>query len=499
MKKIVTDEAPEPAGHYSQGVVHGGLIFVSGQLPIEAEVCHQQGFSTRGPAASILSLLLALALVFLSGCSGADEQVNSKPNFVLIVADDLGYGDLGVTGAPDISTPNIDQLAASGLRFTNAYANAPVCSPTRVALLTGQYQQRTGYDRVLYVNERELGIPSRLVLLPELLREVGYTTGIFGKWHLGYPKDSFPTRHGFDQFVGFVAGNIDYFEHTDRLGNHDLWRGETEIHDDRYFTDLVVDESIAFLNSHHEEPFFLYVPFSAPHDPFQGPEHRDSAGNQEVTRKVNRTREVYKSMVEALDAGVGRLLDHLEGLHVAERTVVIFMSDNGGLPIVARNAPFSGFKATLWDGGIHAPLIVRWPAKVPSGTTSDALVAGMDIFSTIVELAGASIPAGHRVDGVSLASILAGDASEPVRDALYFHYQHPRGPEQRAVIQDGWKYLLDQTGEEHLFNLYADPAERNDLAEEEPELLKAMKKDYELWLDDVFAGVTRLPKWIPSQ
>lgn len=446
---------------------------------------------------AILSLLSALAMVIQSGCFRADERTEPKPNFVLIVADDLGYGDLGVTGAPDISTPNIDQLAARGLRFTNAYANAPVCSPARVALLTGQYQQRTGYDRVLYVHEREIGIPSRLVLLPELLREVGYTSGIFGKWHLGYSKDSFPTRHGFDEFVGFVSGNIDYFAHTDRLGNHDLWRGEAEIHDDRYFTDLVVEESLSFLNSHHEEPFFLYVPFSAPHDPFQGPEHRDSAGNQEVTLNVNRTRAVYKSMVEALDAGVGRLLDHLEELHVADRTVVIFLSDNGGLPIVARNAPFSGFKATLGDGGIHTPLIIRWPAIVPSGATSDALVAGMDIFPTIVELAGASLPAGHSIDGVSLASILAGDASEPIRDTLYFHYQNPRGVEQRAVIQDGWKYLLDKTGEEHLFNLDADPAERNDLAEDDPERLTAMKEKYGRWLNDVLSGVTRLPEGAP--
>jgi arylsulfatase A-like enzyme len=446
---------------------------------------------------AILSLLSALPIVLQSDISRADERTEPQPSFVLIVADDLGYGDLGVTGAPDISTPNIDQLAARGLRFTNAYANAPACSPARVALLTGQYQQRTGYDRIFLAYQREIGIPSRLVLLPELLREVGYTSGIFGKWHLGYSKDSFPTRHGFDEFVGFVAGNIDYFAHTDRLGNHDLWRGEAEIYDDRYFTDLVVEESLSFLNSHHDEPFFLYVPFSAPHDPFQGPEHRDSAGNQQVTLNVNRKRAVYKSMVEALDAGVGRLLDHLEKLDIADRTVVIFMSDNGGLPIVARNAPFSGFKATLWEGGIRPPLILRWPAIVPSEATSDALVAGMDVFPTIVELAGASLPAGHPIDGVSLASILAGDASEPIRDALYFRYQNPRGVEQRAMIQGGWKYLLDKTGKEHLFNLDADPAESNDLAEDDPERLTAMKEKYWWWLNDVLSGVTRLPEEVP--
>ncbi len=467
----------------------------------EVVIATLRSFVIKSPVGKLLSATALFFCFVLPACrppSSAPQQ--RRPNILLIVADDLGYGDLGATGAPDISTPNIDRLAAEGVRFTNAYANAPVCTPTRVALLTGQYQQRTGYDRVLYVNERELGIPSRLVLLPELLKAAGYTTALFGKWHLGYPQESFPTRHGFDRFIGFVAGNIDYFAHTDGLGNHDLWRNETEIHDNRYFTDLVVDESIDFLDEHHEQPFFLYVPFSAPHAPFQGPEHRATAGNQEITRRTNRTRQVYKSMVEAMDRGVGRLLTHLEKLQLADRTVVFFMSDNGGLPTVARNAPFSGYKGTLWEGGIHVPLLVRWPGRIPPGTVSDALVAGMDLFPTIVTLAGASFPEGHSIDGVNLLPVLSGESLELEREALYFHYRSPRSRNeggQRALIKGSWKYLLDEEGNEHLFDLSRDLAEKNDLARKHSDRLVKMREGYDRWLQEVFAGVTRLPERNP--
>ena len=235
------------------------------------------------------------------------------------------------------------------------------------------------------------------------------------------------------------------------------------MHDERYFTDLVVDESIEFLDDHHERPFFLYVPFSAPHDPFQGPEHRATAGNQEITRRTNRTRQVYKSMVEAMDRGIGRLLKHLEDLQLADRTVVFFMSDNGGLPTVARNAPFSGYKGTLWEGGIHVPLLVRWPGRIPPGTVSDALVAGMDLFPTIVTLAGASLPEGYSIDGVNLLPVLSGESLELERGALYFYYRSPRSRNaggQRALIKGSWKYLLDEKGNEHLFDLSRDLAEK---------------------------------------
>lgn len=436
---------------------------------------------------SRLQRLIVVGLFFcILGATDVGAQEARPPNVVLILADDLGYGDLGVTGAPDIRTPNLDGLAAEGVRFTRAYANAPVCTPTRVAILSGQYQQRTGTDRVIYVNEREEGLSLDVVLLPALLKEVGYATGIFGKWHLGFPTRYFPTRRGFDAFTGFLAGNVDYFAHTDRLGNHDLWRGEEELVDDRYMTDLVTDEALAFVDRHQDEPFFLYVPYSAPHDPFQGPEHRATAGDREVTMTQNRTRAVFESRVESMDANVGRLLQRIDELGLREHTVVFFMSDNGGLPIVARNAPYSGHKRFLWEGGIRAPLLARWPGHFPAGVTTGALAAGMDLFPTILDITGAPRPTSEQpVDGVSLLSVLR-DGDGQGHRALFFHYDDPGLDPQRALVdEEGWKYLLDAEGEEHLFDLRADPGEQHDRAAEASGRLTAMREAYEAWLGEV--------------
>lgn len=435
-----------------------------------------------------LAALLCALLITSPTATGARAQDGRPPNVVLILADDLGHGDLGVTGAPDIGTPHIDRIALEGVRFTRSYANAPVCTPTRVAILSGQYQQRTGTDRVIYVAERDQGLSRDVVLLPALLKEAGYATGIFGKWHLGYPKRFFPTRRGFDAFTGFVAGNVDYFAHTDRLGYHDLWRGEEEFFDDRYMTDLATDEALAFIDRHRDEPFFLYVPYSAPHDPFQGPDDRSSAGNRDVTMREHRTRDVYRSMVESMDTNVGRILNRIDELGLRERTVIFFMSDNGGLPVVARNAPFSGHKRFLWEGGIRSPLLARWPGHFPEGRTIDALVAGMDLFPTILNLAGVDPDPGQTVDGVSLLPVLERGAGQ-AHDRLFFHYHDPGLEPQRALVtEEGWKYLLDHEGREHLFDLRTDVEERNNRSDEAPERLEAMRRSYEAWLRDVFAG-----------
>ena len=441
---------------------------------------------------------IAIALL-LAACTRPEQAGSptrgSRPNIVIMLADDLGYGDLGVTGAPDIQTPHIDGLAAEGVRFTHAYANGPVCSPTRAALLSGQYQQRTGVDRVLYATERDVGMALTNRLLPSFLKEAGYTTGIIGKWHLGYPKEHFPTRFGFDDFVGFVVGNIDYFSHTDRLENHDLWRDEEEFFDERYFTDLIADEAIDFIDRHGGggRPFFLYLPFNAPHDPFQGPEHRSTAGNQQIIRRVNRTRAVFRSMVEAMDSNIGRVLAELDSAGIADNTAVFFMSDNGGLPIVARNAPFAGHKTTLWEGGIRTPLIARWRGVFPGGRTADDMAAGMDLFTTALNLAGIEPPPERPMDGVSLLPVLE-DSGTLDRDALYFRYQHPTLPLQRAVVKNGWKYLSDDTGTEHLFDLAKDPGERTDLSSSEADRFHVLRDEWNAWEKDVLENAPRLPR-----
>ena len=449
----------------------------------------------RMPSSRILVVVLSSLFVACGSAPEPEPDAEAPPNIVIILADDLGHGDLGVTGAPDVRTPNIDRIAAEGVRFTRAYSNGAVCSPTRAALLSGQYQQRTGVDRVIYVGERELGLSPEVKLLPAYLKPAGYASGIFGKWHLGYPKESFPTRFGFDEFVGFVAGNIDYFAHTDRLENPDLWRGEEAITDERYMTDLIGDEAVDFIDRHAESgPFLLYLPFNAPHDPFQGPGDRDSAGDQELTRQTYRTRAKFVEMVESLDANVGKVLERLDEGGLAERTAVFFMSDNGGLPVVARNAPFSGFKTELWEGGIRSPLLARLPGRFAAGETIDAPVAGMDLFATSLDLAGVGLPEDRPIDGESLVPLLEGRWEKLDRDALFFRYQDPSdGVAQAAMMSGGWKYLRDAEGGEYLFHLAEDEQEKSDRSADQPELLEQMRRTWGAWEREVLAGAPTLP------
>lgn len=411
-------------------------------------------------------------------------QRSAKPNLILMLADDLGYGDVGFTGCPDIATPHIDRLQKEGVWFTHAYSNGAVCSPTRAALMTGQYQQRNGMDEVILVNQREKGLGTQAVLLPQVLQTAGYATGVIGKWHLGFEPKFLPTRRGFDEFRGFLAGNIDYFTHKDRLENADLWNGERLMEDDRYMTDFIGEEAVRFIDRHKAGPFFLYLPFNAVHDPFQGPEDRATAGKAEASRKKNRTRAVYKAMLESLDKNVGRVLAHLDASGMAENTVVFFLSDNGGIPQIGRNLPFRGTKGTLWEGGIRTPLVARWKGHFPAGRKAPDMVAGMDLFPTCAALAGATLPAGVKLDGVSLVDACMG-AGRVQRDTLYFHHG-----KQEAMMSQGWKYLLDGEGEEHLFRLADDVGETNDRKQEEPQRLASMKAAYAQWKADVFRVTT---------
>ena len=444
------------------------------------------------------NLALCVLGMMLTGCAAEpvgepEPDLARKPNIILILADDLGHGDLGVTGAPDIKTPNLDLLAREGVIFEHAYSNAPVCSPTRAALLSGMYPQRTGIDGVVYVDEREQGLDQSIRLLPEFLAAEGYATGIIGKWHLGYRKESFPTRFGFEAFIGFIAGNIDYFAHTDSLGNPDLWNGEEPIEDERYMTDLIAEEAVAFLTRHAEKPFFLYLPFNAPHDPYQGPKDRESAGDQVLTRQTNRTREKYKEMVESLDENIGEVVAHVKKAGLADNTIIFFMSDNGGLPAVARNAPFSGFKTELWEGGIRTTLLAWGPGRLEGGRVVSSPVIGMDLFPTAMEMAAANPPEDRPIDGASLAPILWGEKTELEPRTLFFRYQSPGGEVQRAALRDGYKYLRDKTGQEYLFHLVVDEAEKNDLSEEQPEKLEELESAWEAWEKDVREGAPELP------
>lgn len=395
-----------------------------------------------------------------------------RPNIVLIVADDLGSGDLGCYGCPDIRTPHIDSLARSGLRFTQCYANAPECTPTRTALLTGRYQQRVGglecaigvgdvgrYDEAIWLAERgELGLPASELTLSRLLKAGGYATGCFGKWHLGYRPKFWPSRHGFDAWFGILGGNADYFTHREEGGRHVLYENDRPVHRRGYLTDLIADEALAWLKQKARQPFFLYLAFTAPHTPIQNPEELDPATGTAPYRPGHRP--TYARMVERMDARVGDVLAELDRLGLAEDTLVIFISDNGA-DANGSNGRLRGRKGTLWEGGIRIPCLLRWPLALPAGRDVDQLALTMDLTPTLLAAAGVPAPRGHRFDGVDLLPVLGGRRA-PFERTVFWRYK--RGNDRRRAVRRGtWKLVMDNDRTE-LHDLARDELEQQDLA-----------------------------------
>ncbi len=400
------------------------------------------------------------------------------PNFVLIMADDLGYGDLGCYGAPDIKTPHLDAIAAGGARFTQFYVSAPVCSPTRAGLLTGRYQQRCGITAVLTTKQRAQGMDPGETTMADLLKAAGYATGIFGKWHLGYAPECGPTRQGFDVHRGFIAGNVDYFAHIDNTGKHDWWHNDVEITEEGYLTTLITDHSVHFIEENKDRPFLLYVPHGAPHSPYQGPGDAHTSGQ----RPGAASRETYAEMVEAIDDGVGRIAATLRRLGLEQDTLLIFLSDNGGTGKAGRNAPLLGAKGSLWEGGIREPLIAHWPGTIAPNQIIHEVSISLDIFPTYLEAANAPTPAGRGLDGVSLLPLLASGDGLGER-TLFWAYR-----DQRAVRQGNWKLLIRGDNPPMLFNLHDDIAEKNDLSGQHPGRVNTLSSALAQWEKDVGAS-----------
>lgn len=420
-----------------------------------------------------LLLLAAWACVLPApALLGAEAR---RPNVLVIVADDLGYGELSCQGNPQIPTPNIDGIARNGVRFTNGYVSGPYCSPTRAGLLTGRYQQRFGHEfnpGPAGREAKEFGLSLRERTLAERLKAAGYATGMFGKWHLGYKPEFHPTRRGFDQYFGFLGGAHSYVDAEADPANP-IFRGTTPVGSVDYTTDAFGREALAFIEAHRKEPWFVYLPFNSVHAPLQAPE-KYLARFASIADEKRRT---FAAMLSAMDDNVGLVLSKVRDLGLEEETLVLFVSDNGGPTrnTTSRNDPLNGFKAQVWEGGIRVPFLAQWKGRIPSGKVFDAPVIQLDIVPTVLAAVGAPPPSDAKLDGVNLLPHLTGEDPAPPHDALFWRFGA-----QRAVRKGNWK-LTDMGDGAKLFNLANDIGEKNDLAAKAPEKLRQLEADYKAW------------------
>ena len=433
---------------------------------------------------------LALLVACLSAVpAAAQSSAAARPNVVLIVTDDVGYGDLGSYGAPDIKTPNIDGLARDGVRLTDFYA-APQCTPTRAALISGRYQQRYRLESALPGPKGpagETGLPATGYSLPQQLKNNGYATGLIGKWHLGYKPQFGPNAHGFDYFFGFKSGFIDYYQHTNGDGDSDLFENEAPVHVDGYMTDLITQRSIKFIDDHAAAPFFLEVTYNAAHWPFQVPDHpsvaRDHGRFVQPEENDTASRQDYIAILERADQGIGQILQALKRRGLDRNTLVIYMQDNGG-EWVSRNAPLFNRKGTVWEGGIRVPAIFRWPGHVPANKVSGQVGIVQDVTATILAATGTTVPAAARPDGINLLPMLDG-RSPLVERTLFFRFTIGN-VKQVAVRQGSWKLLVDGA-KRYVFDLSKDVSERNALTNQRQDVARRLRPLIAAWEADVDA------------
>jgi arylsulfatase A-like enzyme len=433
---------------------------------------------------------LALAAAGLGRPAWAQS---AKPNIVFIMADDLGYADVSCYGQRDYTTPNIDRLAIEGLRFTQGYANSPVCSATRVALITGRYQHRlaVGLEEPIGPRSpRNAGLPPSHPTLPSLLKKVGYGTALVGKWHLGSLPDFSPLKSGYDHFFGVFPGAADYFNHGpnalrdlafgfpgDQIYGQ-LYEQEVPVERHGYMTNLLGDRAVQTIEGYarSREPFLLSLHFTAPHWPWEGPDDEaESRRIKDIFHREGGSQRTYAAMVQSLDANVGRVLQALDASGLAGNTIVVFTSDNGGERF-SNVWPFSGMKDELLEGGLRIPSIVRWPRRIAAGSVSEQVMATMDWVPTLLAAAGTSPDAEYPSDGEDLGPIVTGRAAPHPRK-LYWRYHQSS---QRAIRDGDWKYLRI-AGNEFLFDVVKDPRERANLKNRERDVFDRLKVDWEAW------------------
>jgi arylsulfatase A len=407
----------------------------------------------------------------------------AQPNFVIIMADDLGYGDIGCYGSGKIKTPNLDALAKGGLRFTDYHSNGAVCSPTRAALMTGRYQQRSGVGGVITAaRHREVGLAVSETTFADALGEAGYETAIFGKWHLGYAKEFNPVKNGFGEFRGYVSGNVDFFSHIDQEGYEDWWKNDALHPEEGYTTHLITRHGVRFIKEHKDKPFCLYLPYEPPHYPYQGPGDKAQREKGNKKGKIVGGRSdiaaIYREMVEEMDKGIGEILATLRENGLTENTLVFFCSDNGANS-KGSNGSLKGHKGQIWEGGHRVPAIASWPGKIEAGTETDTTVLSMDLFPTMLDAAG--IAAMPKLDGVSLLPLMT--ERKPLAERTVF-WAIGKGKDS-AARRGPWKFVVsggnDKGGQ--LYDLSKDAGEETPVAnpETEAELRKSLEKWKASW------------------
>ena len=421
------------------------------------------------------SCIILLHLFF--SCNISNDH-NDKPNIILIVADDLGYGDLSIFGNKNILTPNIDKLGEEGVVYTDFHSNGSVCSPTRAALLTGKYQQRVGVSGVITAkNHRDKGLSTDEITFANIAKESGYKTGIFGKWHLGYDPKYNPINQGFDEFIGFVSGNVDYHSHIDQEGYKDWWFDNELNEEFGYSTDLISKHSIDFIKKNKDENFLLYIAHESPHYPFQG---RNSQKVRELGKDFIRglpdnKDEIYKEMVEVMDEGVGEVIDLLYELNIDKKTIIFFFSDNGGTRN-GNNGLFKGFKGSLYEGGHRVASMVWSPSIIKKGYRNETFLT-MDILPTISDFIGGSI--NHPLDGVSMKNNLL--FNEKIIERLLFWEYNSN----YAVRKNNWKLLIKKDNSKELYDLSSDISEEENVYKLYPELVKELSNEIDNWKNNL--------------
>lgn len=451
------------------------------------------------PTFLFATFVAAAAGIVLPATASAESK---KPNVLVILADDLGYGETSIQGNPQIPTPNIDSIGKNGVRFTSGYVSGPYCSPTRAGLFTGRYQQRFGHEfnpGPAQTAGEEVGLSVDEKTIGDRFKEAGYTTGWFGKSHLGYAPQFHPLKRGFDEFYGFLGGAHDYLD-AKADGKNPILKGTEQVESLKYTTESFAQEAVNFIDKNKEKPWFVYLPFNAVHGPLQATE-------KYLARFANiedQKRRTFAAQLSAMDDAIGTVLEKIRAQGQEENTLIFFFADNGGptRQTTSQNGPLRGFKAQTWEGGIRVAWLAQWKGHIPAGQVDDRPVIQLDILPTALAAVGVEAKPEWKLDGVNLLPYITGEKKDAPHDALYWRF----GP-QIAIRKGAWKLVKGTNPESQplerrgaatvegaeLYNLDKDIGETNNLAASEPEKVKELAAAWEKWNSELVA-----PKWIPG-